>query len=157
MEMIAPLTFWLFSFGKRFTWPSTGRPPIVWPVSCGSASRNPIGLWTPAARRISKTTRPCPPAPIKITSIASLSDDSGARQQKNEPRNVHPPFGPIDSTTFMEDSSAQQSRSLRLRRWLILFVAVGVGLRLFRYALGLPLWGDEGFLGVNILDRSYRQ
>ncbi len=57
----------------------------------------------------------------------------------------------------MEDSSAQQSRSLRLRRWLILFVAVGVGLRLFRYALGLPLWGDEGFLGVNILDRSYRQ
>jgi len=57
----------------------------------------------------------------------------------------------------MEDSSAQQIRGLRYQRWLILFVVVGVVLRLFRYALGLPLWGDEGFLGVNILDRGYRQ
>ncbi|HEX4054644.1 MAG TPA: hypothetical protein VHX86_10305 [Tepidisphaeraceae bacterium] len=45
---------------------------------------------------------------------------------------------------------------LPLQRWLIFFVILGVGLRLFRYALGLPLWGDEGFLGVNILDRGYR-
>jgi hypothetical protein len=57
----------------------------------------------------------------------------------------------------MEDSSAQQIRDLRLQRWLILFVVIGVVLRLFRYALGLPLWGDEGFLGVNIVDRGYRQ
>jgi Dolichyl-phosphate-mannose-protein mannosyltransferase len=56
----------------------------------------------------------------------------------------------------MEDSSAQQIRGPRLQRWLILFVVMGVALRLFRYALGLPLWGDEGFLGVNILDRGYR-
>jgi len=57
----------------------------------------------------------------------------------------------------MEDSLAQQVPGPRLGRWLILFVVVGVLLRLFRYALGLPLWGDEGFLGVNILDRGYRQ
>ncbi len=42
-----------------------------------------------------------------------------------------------------------------LRRWLTAFVIIGVALRLFRYGLGLPFWGDEGFLGVNILDRSY--
>ena len=41
-------------------------------------------------------------------------------------------------------------------RWLGLFLIFGVGLRVFRYALGMPLWGDEGFLGVNILDRSFR-
>jgi hypothetical protein len=39
--------------------------------------------------------------------------------------------------------------------WLVLFLVLGVGLRIFRYALGLPLWGDEGFLGVNILDRGF--
>jgi hypothetical protein len=56
----------------------------------------------------------------------------------------------------MEDVATSQIRGLRLERWLILFAVVGVGLRVFRYALGLPLWGDEGFLGVNILDRGYR-
>ncbi len=40
---------------------------------------------------------------------------------------------------------------------MVLFMVVGVVLRLFRYSLGLPLWGDEGFLGVNILDRGYRE
>jgi hypothetical protein len=69
---------------------------------------------------------------------------------------VHPGVGPIDSTVFMEESAAQPIRGLRLERWLVLFMVVGVVLRLFRYALGLPLWGDEGFLGVNILDRGYR-
>jgi hypothetical protein len=49
-----------------------------------------------------------------------------------------------------------RSGNLRPERWVALFVVVGVMLRLFRYSLGLPLWGDEGFLGVNILDRGYR-
>ncbi len=75
---------------------------------------------------------------------------------KNERWVVHPVVGHIDSTVFMEDSAAQPIRGLRLERWLVLFMVVGVVLRLFRYSLGLPLWGDEGFLGVNILDRGYR-
>jgi len=41
--------------------------------------------------------------------------------------------------------------------WIALFLFFGVGVRVFRYSLGLPIWGDEGFLGVNILDRNFRQ
>jgi hypothetical protein len=37
------------------------------------------------------------------------------------------------------------------------FVLFGLALRIFRYALRLPLVSDEAFLGINILDRSYRQ
>jgi len=57
----------------------------------------------------------------------------------------------IDSSVSMEATQSPPN----LRRWLTAFVIIGVALRLFRYGLGLPLWGDEGFLGVNILDRSY--
>jgi hypothetical protein len=32
---------------------------------------------------------------------------------------------------------------------------MGIFLRMLRYALGQPVWGDEAFLGINILDRSY--
>jgi len=56
----------------------------------------------------------------------------------------------------MEVSSADEKERIGLNRWLFLFLVFGVGLRIFRYALGLPLWGDEGFLGVNILDRNFR-
>jgi hypothetical protein len=56
----------------------------------------------------------------------------------------------------MDNATASQTRDSRLTHWLIFFVVLGLGLRVFRYALGLPLWGDEGFLGVNILDRGYR-
>lgn len=49
-----------------------------------------------------------------------------------------------------------ESSGSHLQRWLMFFVVLGVGLRVFRYALGLPVWVDEGLLGVNILDRGYR-
>jgi hypothetical protein len=67
---------------------------------------------------------------------------------------------PLDcqTLTILLDSlaSMEATQSARfLRRWLIAFVLLGVALRVLRYALGLPIWGDEGFLGVNILDRSY--
>lgn len=56
----------------------------------------------------------------------------------------------------MEATLAAEKQRIGPERWLVLFLVFGVGLRIFRYALGLPLWGDEGFLGVNILDRSFR-
>ena len=49
----------------------------------------------------------------------------------------------------------EEKRDSRLGRWVWIFVGVGILLRLLRYAQGLPVWGDEAFLGVNILDRSY--
>jgi hypothetical protein len=35
------------------------------------------------------------------------------------------------------------------------FVAVGIALRVARYVLCFPLWGDEAMLAVNFLDRGY--
>jgi hypothetical protein len=56
----------------------------------------------------------------------------------------------------MEATPSAGKRLTGLDRWLVFFVVFGLGLRIFRYALGLPIWVDEGFLGVNILDRGYR-
>lgn len=46
-------------------------------------------------------------------------------------------------------------REGRVRAWAGAFVALGVALRLVRYALGYPLWGDEAFLASNLLDRDF--
>jgi hypothetical protein len=62
----------------------------------------------------------------------------------------------IHSDPLMEATPAAEKHEIGWERWLVLFLILGVGLRIFRYALGLPLWGDEGFLGVNILDRGFR-
>ena len=35
------------------------------------------------------------------------------------------------------------------------FVVVGVVLRVVRYAMNQPLWGDEAFLAASFLDRGY--
>jgi len=43
----------------------------------------------------------------------------------------------------------------RLNVWLWGFVAVGIVLRLVRYAVDMPLWGDEASLALNILNRGY--
>lgn len=36
------------------------------------------------------------------------------------------------------------------------FIAVGVALRLYRFFLDFPVWGDEAFLAINIHERDYR-
>ncbi|MGO9111765.1 MAG: glycosyltransferase family 39 protein [Thermoguttaceae bacterium] len=41
------------------------------------------------------------------------------------------------------------------RRWILVFLAVGVAARLIRYLLRFPLWGDEAMLATNFLDRDY--
>ena len=40
-------------------------------------------------------------------------------------------------------------------RWIVIFLAVAVAVRLIRYLLRFPLWGDETLLAVNFLDRDY--
>ena len=42
---------------------------------------------------------------------------------------------------------------VRLASWM--FVALGILLRIVRYALGHPLWGDEAFLASNIVERDF--
>ncbi len=43
-----------------------------------------------------------------------------------------------------------------LRRATWVFLALGVTIRLVRYLLNYPLWGDEAFVAVDFLDRGYR-
>ncbi|QGJ68902.1 Hypothetical protein PBC10988_5670 [Planctomycetales bacterium 10988] len=45
----------------------------------------------------------------------------------------------------------------KLTYWLAFFVVLGVVARLVRYGLCFPLWGDEAFLAVNYLDRSFAE
>jgi hypothetical protein len=40
-------------------------------------------------------------------------------------------------------------------RWVWFFVALGLAARLLRFALRFPLWEDECFLSVNLIDRGY--
>jgi 4-amino-4-deoxy-L-arabinose transferase-like glycosyltransferase len=40
-------------------------------------------------------------------------------------------------------------------RLIVMFIAVGIGLRLVRYALRFPLWNDEALLAANFLDRGF--
>jgi hypothetical protein len=40
-------------------------------------------------------------------------------------------------------------------KWALGLVALGVAWRLVRYLLQFPIWGDEAFICVNLLDRDY--
>ncbi len=42
-----------------------------------------------------------------------------------------------------------------VRRWMWFFLALGLAARVIRYALKFPLWEDECFLSVNLIDRGY--
>lgn len=43
----------------------------------------------------------------------------------------------------------------RIRRWVSVFLVLGVTLRLLRYGLNFPLWNDEAYLALNILERDF--
>lgn len=44
-----------------------------------------------------------------------------------------------------------------LKRWCIALLAVGIGWRLARWGVAAPLWGDEAYIGLNVLERSWRE
>src|SRR5580700_5790027 len=54
--------------------------------------------------------------------------------------------GPVDGDRY--------SRRLAMVTWSL--VALGVFVRVFRYAMDFPLWGDEAALAANFLVRDYR-
>jgi hypothetical protein len=41
--------------------------------------------------------------------------------------------------------------------WTIVAVAVGVSWRTIRLLLQFPIWGDESFVCVNLLEKSYAE
>jgi hypothetical protein len=43
----------------------------------------------------------------------------------------------------------------RIGRWLRIFLALGIALRLVRFGLKYPLWNDESFLAANLLERDF--
>ncbi len=55
----------------------------------------------------------------------------------------------------MDPTTAQTPETPPASRVIAAFVALGVSLRLARFALNYPLWGDEAFLAVNFLDRDF--
>src|SRR4051794_11224505 len=54
----------------------------------------------------------------------------------------------------IETCSGEAVRWLERATWG--FVALGVLLRVARYAMDFPLWWDEAFVGANLLRRGYR-
>jgi hypothetical protein len=40
-------------------------------------------------------------------------------------------------------------------RWTLILLAANVVWRLVRYGVGFPIWGDEAYVAVNIIDRGY--
>jgi Dolichyl-phosphate-mannose-protein mannosyltransferase len=43
-----------------------------------------------------------------------------------------------------------------VRRWIAIFIFFGLLWRLVRFALAMPIWGDEAMLGLNLINCSYR-
>src|SRR5207253_6653569 len=63
------------------------------------------------------------------------------------------------STALFPLSSPENSSSLldprRLKKWTLAFLLLGLAARCVRYFLRFPLWEDEAFLCVNLIDRDY--
>jgi hypothetical protein len=58
---------------------------------------------------------------------------------------------PLDVPLLVPDAAWE----LRMSRLAWGFVALGIAVRLSRYLLRFPLWGDECYLAANFLDRGY--
>ena len=48
-----------------------------------------------------------------------------------------------------------QGRRKEPTAWVVVLLALGVAQRLLRYLLRFPVWGDEAFVCLNLMDRDY--
>jgi hypothetical protein len=62
-----------------------------------------------------------------------------------------PLFRASDDDRFDADSATPIWQA----RWIVALLALGVTIRLMRYLLRFPLWGDEALLAANLLDRDF--
>lgn len=58
-----------------------------------------------------------------------------------------------DSTSLVD--SPRIARIVAIAAWF--FIVLGIGLRLFRFGMNFPLWGDEAFVAVNLIERGFRE
>src|SRR5207302_1309226 len=63
----------------------------------------------------------------------------------------------IPSPRLAALAARERSALLSLQGWTLTLVALGVLWRTVRYLGQFPLWGDEAFVCLNFLDRSYRE
>lgn len=63
----------------------------------------------------------------------------------------------MNKTVSLEEPSfAQSPSSGQLAwKWLLIFLTVGIIARTVRYLLQFPIWGDESFIALNVLDKDY--
>jgi hypothetical protein len=64
-----------------------------------------------------------------------------------------PADSPLPLSLFPAEREPLDSR--QTAAWLLFFLILGVAARTVRFALRFPLWEDECFLAVNLLDRDY--
>lgn len=55
----------------------------------------------------------------------------------------------------LEPGEAEPLSEAAVRRWIWIFLALGVAARVLRYLLDFPLWVDESFLAASFWDRGY--
>jgi hypothetical protein len=79
--------------------------------------------------------------------------DSRARDHDPDILDLNLDDSRSDATT---GTGAEAGRARRLARLTWAFVGLGVVLRLVRYAMNFPLWGDESFVAVNFIAHGYR-
>lgn len=60
---------------------------------------------------------------------------------------------PLDATTSSGWPPDRSAQLIRRATWA--FVILAIALRLIRFAMNFPLWGDEAFVAVNFLQRGY--
>ncbi len=70
------------------------------------------------------------------------------------PRSLpRPSASPLDTAETVDAYLGPWERHIATATWL--FVALGIALRLVRYLLCFPLWGDETMAAANFLERGY--
>ncbi len=65
------------------------------------------------------------------------------------------PISPLNNALESPLQRGRDWRWIEAAAWS--FVCLGVLLRIYRFELDFPFWGDEAFLAVNLFTRSYRE
>ncbi len=111
-----------------------------------------------ALRRVSAALRGAP-APISLPVWRRRTLREGATSEANHIACRQGPASTPESNAKVAPLSIDQldgcTTSQRVQQWLWALVALGITVRVVRYLLRFPLWGDEAFIAANFLERGY--